>query len=193
MYPECQYFYAILNACCNSPQSKIITSCVWCISLIVLIWPVRNDFDLFPFFKCVFLFRPGNYRTQLYDKQKEEYLPATQGLGMFVEVKDPDEKVCLNGCPESNKSPIVIVFHHHLICVSFFCLSGDPVPPVWIWGQVYLHLPHTWRASNLPALKFLQICSVCRWDACKFLFTFTSGLLKAPRVPLALASFWIYY
>lgn len=37
--------------------------------------------------------RTGNYRTQLYDKQKEEYLPATQGLGMFVEVKDPDEKV----------------------------------------------------------------------------------------------------
>lgn len=35
----------------------------------------------------------GNYRTQLYDKQKEEYLPATQGLGMFVEVKDPDDKV----------------------------------------------------------------------------------------------------
>lgn len=35
----------------------------------------------------------GNYRTQLYDKQREEYLPATQGLGMFVEVKDPDEKV----------------------------------------------------------------------------------------------------
>ena len=40
-----------------------------------------------------FLFFLGNYRTQLYDKQKEEYLPATQGLGMFVEVKDPDEKV----------------------------------------------------------------------------------------------------
>lgn len=35
----------------------------------------------------------GNYRTQLYDKHKEEFLPATQGLGMFVEVKDPDEKV----------------------------------------------------------------------------------------------------
>ncbi len=38
-------------------------------------------------------FSAGNYRTQLYDKQKEEYLPATQGLGMFVEVKDPDDKV----------------------------------------------------------------------------------------------------
>lgn len=35
----------------------------------------------------------GNYRVQLYDKMREEYMPATQGLGMFVEVKDPDEKV----------------------------------------------------------------------------------------------------
>uniref|UniRef100_A0A3P9CF18 Transmembrane p24 trafficking protein 9 n=1 Tax=Maylandia zebra TaxID=106582 RepID=A0A3P9CF18_9CICH len=28
----------------------------------------------------------------MYDKQREEYLPATQGLGMFVEVKDPDTR-----------------------------------------------------------------------------------------------------
>lgn len=41
----------------------------------------------------------GNYRTQLYDKQREEYLPATQGLGMFVEVKDPDDKVNRNMKP----------------------------------------------------------------------------------------------
>lgn len=38
-------------------------------------------------------FLPGNYRTQLYDKQREEYQPATPGLGMFVEVKDPEDKV----------------------------------------------------------------------------------------------------
>lgn len=38
----------------------------------------------------------GNYRTQLYDKQREEYMPATPGLGMFVEVKDPDDKVLLS-------------------------------------------------------------------------------------------------
>nr|BAB28266.1 unnamed protein product [Mus musculus] len=37
----------------------------------------------------------GNYRTQLYDKQREEYQPATPGLGMFVEVKDPEDKVIL--------------------------------------------------------------------------------------------------
>ena len=37
----------------------------------------------------------GNYRMQLYDKQQEEYQPATPGLGMFVEVKDPEDKVIL--------------------------------------------------------------------------------------------------
>lgn len=52
-----------------------------------------------PFCVCL-----GNYRTQLYDKQKEEYLPATQGLGMFVEVKDPDEKVKLP--PETPSPPL---------------------------------------------------------------------------------------
>ncbi|NXM86936.1 TMED9 protein, partial [Oenanthe oenanthe] len=35
----------------------------------------------------------GNYRTQLWDKQSESFLPSTPGLGMHVEVKDPDGKV----------------------------------------------------------------------------------------------------
>nr|KAF6419573.1 transmembrane p24 trafficking protein 4 [Rousettus aegyptiacus] len=30
----------------------------------------------------------GNYRTQMWDKQKEVFLPSTPGLGMHVEVKD---------------------------------------------------------------------------------------------------------
>ncbi|XP_020839712.1 transmembrane emp24 domain-containing protein 4 isoform X2 [Phascolarctos cinereus] len=34
----------------------------------------------------------GNYRTQLWDKQTETFLPSTPGLGMHVEVKDPDGK-----------------------------------------------------------------------------------------------------
>ena len=53
----------------------------------------------------------GNYRTQLYDKQKEEYLPATQGLGMFVEVKDPDEKV-LHHSPHTAEAVYGISQHH---------------------------------------------------------------------------------
>lgn len=46
-------------------------------------------------------FPPGNYRTQLYDKQREEYQPATPGLGMFVEVKDPEDKVSGPFAPRS--------------------------------------------------------------------------------------------
>uniref|UniRef100_A0A8B9NBP5 Transmembrane p24 trafficking protein 4 n=1 Tax=Accipiter nisus TaxID=211598 RepID=A0A8B9NBP5_9AVES len=38
----------------------------------------------------------GNYRTQLWDKQSESFLPSTPGLGMHVEVKDPDGKVVLS-------------------------------------------------------------------------------------------------
>ncbi|KAF4020206.1 hypothetical protein G4228_012270 [Cervus hanglu yarkandensis] len=34
----------------------------------------------------------GNYRTQMWDKQKEVFLPSTPGLGMHVEVKDPEGK-----------------------------------------------------------------------------------------------------
>ncbi|NWZ10189.1 TMED4 protein, partial [Agelaius phoeniceus] len=39
---------------------------------------------------------PGNYRTQLWDKQSESFLPSTPGLGMHVEVKDPDGKVVMS-------------------------------------------------------------------------------------------------
>ncbi|XP_060012176.1 transmembrane emp24 domain-containing protein 4 [Lagenorhynchus albirostris] len=38
----------------------------------------------------------GNYRTQMWDKQKEIFLPSTPGLGMHVEVKDPEGKVVLS-------------------------------------------------------------------------------------------------
>ncbi|CAI5783199.1 emp24 domain-containing 4 [Podarcis lilfordi] len=38
----------------------------------------------------------GNYRTQLWDKQSEAFLPSTPGLGMFVEVKDPYGKMVLS-------------------------------------------------------------------------------------------------
>lgn len=52
---------------------------------------IPHLFELFS--SSLFRLSPGNYRTQLYDKQREEYQPATPGLGMFVEVKDPEDKV----------------------------------------------------------------------------------------------------
>lgn len=36
----------------------------------------------------------GNFWTQLYDEERDERLPASQDLRMFVEAKDPDDEVC---------------------------------------------------------------------------------------------------
>ncbi|RXN05374.1 transmembrane emp24 domain-containing 4-like protein [Labeo rohita] len=38
----------------------------------------------------------GRYRTQLWDKQAGSFLPSTPGLGMHVEIKDPDTKIILS-------------------------------------------------------------------------------------------------
>nr|XP_061802192.1 transmembrane emp24 domain-containing protein 4-like [Nerophis lumbriciformis] len=38
----------------------------------------------------------GKYKTQLWDKQTNSFLPSTPGLGMHVEIKDPDAKVILS-------------------------------------------------------------------------------------------------
>uniref|UniRef100_A0A8C5MIJ9 Transmembrane p24 trafficking protein 4 n=1 Tax=Leptobrachium leishanense TaxID=445787 RepID=A0A8C5MIJ9_9ANUR len=44
------------------------------------------------FFFC----KMRNYKTQLWDKQSETFMPSTPGLGMHVEVKDPDGKAILS-------------------------------------------------------------------------------------------------
>ncbi|TRY86654.1 hypothetical protein DNTS_005007 [Danionella cerebrum] len=38
----------------------------------------------------------GRYKTQLWDKQSGSFLPSTPGLGMHVEIKDPDAKIILS-------------------------------------------------------------------------------------------------
>lgn len=48
---------------------------------------------------CVYVYcftcLTGKYRTQLWDKHTGSFLPSTPGLGMHVEIKDPDAKVSL--------------------------------------------------------------------------------------------------
>jgi hypothetical protein len=38
----------------------------------------------------------GKYRTQLYDDSSNDYMPASPGIGMHVEVLDPESKVVLS-------------------------------------------------------------------------------------------------
>ena len=38
----------------------------------------------------------GKYKVQIFDKDSNDYLPTTQGIGMHVEVKDPEQKTVLS-------------------------------------------------------------------------------------------------
>jgi len=38
----------------------------------------------------------GNYKVQLYDPRTNGFSPSTQGIGMHVEIRDPDDKIILS-------------------------------------------------------------------------------------------------
>ena len=44
----------------------------------------------------LFFFQTGNYKVQLYDPRTGGFMPSSPGIGMHVEVKDPDDKVVLS-------------------------------------------------------------------------------------------------
>ena len=48
----------------------------------------------------------GKYKVQIFDKDANDYLPTPHGIGMHVEVKDPEQKVILSK-----------------VCISFILLS----------------------------------------------------------------------
>lgn len=121
-------------------------------------------------FICVFL---GRYKTQLWDKQAGSFLPSTPGLGMHVEIKDPDAKVacfwfystfqtCLL---YNNETGYIWRFYKNvdvIIHLSLF-ISDHSVPSVWIRWTFHLHVPHPRRASDLPPLQLHQDGTVCWW------------------------------
>lgn len=38
----------------------------------------------------------GNYKVQLYDYTVKDYLPSAPGIGMLVEIRDPEDKIILS-------------------------------------------------------------------------------------------------
>lgn len=39
---------------------------------------------------------PGNYKVEVFDKSANKFVPTVSGLGMHVEIKDPESKVILS-------------------------------------------------------------------------------------------------
>lgn len=58
----------------------------------------------------------GKYKVEMFDKDKRSYMPTVGGLGMHVEVRDPDDKTLM-----SRVSNVPSVFTHFSIARLYYC------------------------------------------------------------------------
>ncbi|XP_036292189.1 transmembrane emp24 domain-containing protein 4 [Pipistrellus kuhlii] len=94
----------------------------------------------------------GNYRTQMWDKQKEVFLPSTPGLGMHVEVKDPEGKVVLS---RQYGSEGRFTFTSHTPGDHQICLHSNSTRMVLFAGgrlRVHLDIQVGEHANNYPEI-----------------------------------------
>ncbi|XP_043938168.1 transmembrane emp24 domain-containing protein 4 [Protopterus annectens] len=91
----------------------------------------------------------GNYRTQLWDKQSESFLPSTPGLGMHVEVKDPDGKIILS---RQYGSEGRFTFTSHTPGEHQICLHSNSSKMALFAGGNWHHL----ESVLLPTTPFLD-------------------------------------
>lgn len=40
--------------------------------------------------------KTGNYKVEIFDRQQNRYVPSMYGLGMHVDVKDPEDRTVLS-------------------------------------------------------------------------------------------------
>ena len=72
----------------------------------------------------------GKYKVELYDENSKTYLPSTPGIGMHVEVKDPDDKIVLSKLYTSEGR---FTFTSHTPGEHVICLYSNST--AWFGGQ----------------------------------------------------------
>lgn len=72
----------------------------------------------------------GKYKVELFDPNSNSYLPSTPGIGMHVEVKDPDEKIILSKLYTSEGR---FSFTSHTPGEHVICLYSNST--AWFGGQ----------------------------------------------------------
>ncbi|KAL3864060.1 hypothetical protein ACJMK2_005768 [Sinanodonta woodiana] len=78
----------------------------------------------------------GNYKVQVYDFSVKDYLPSAPGLGMFVEVKDPEDKIILSRTYAADGR---FTFTSHSAGEHVICLHSNST--AWFSsGQLRVHL-----------------------------------------------------
>lgn len=77
-----------------------------------------------------------NYKVELYDPKSGGFMPSTPGIGMHVEVRDPDEKVILSRVYSSEG---MISFTSHIPGEHSICMFSNSTS--WFSGsQLRVHL-----------------------------------------------------
>jgi hypothetical protein len=72
----------------------------------------------------------GKYKVELFDERTNTYLPSTPGIGMHVEVKDPDDKLVLSKLYTSEGR---FTFTSHTPGEHVICLYSNST--AWFGGQ----------------------------------------------------------
>ncbi|XP_020624519.1 transmembrane emp24 domain-containing protein 4-like [Orbicella faveolata] len=79
--------------------------------------------------------KQSKYKTQLYDENIRDFLPSSPGIGMHVEVKDPNMKVILSKYYAS-EGRFTFTSHspgEHLICLH----SNSTRWSLWAGGKLF--------------------------------------------------------
>jgi len=80
----------------------------------------------------------AKYRIQLYDEGAQEYMPSSPGIGMHVEVADPDKKLVLSKFYASEGR---FTFTSHLPGEHRVCLSSNSTAwSLFAGGKLRVHL-----------------------------------------------------
>jgi len=81
---------------------------------------------LFDFHQFMFA---GHYKVEIFDKAQNQYLPTVAGLGMHVEVKDPDEKIVLSRV--RNAQSALVLPSHDIVVLLLLCMLKLSCPIWW--------------------------------------------------------------
>lgn len=92
----------------------------------------------------------GNYKVQLFDRSINDYLPTSPGIGMHVEIRDPDDKVLLS---KQYSSEGRFTFTSHLPGEHIICLHSNST--AWFGGgqlRVHLDIQVGEHANDYPVI-----------------------------------------
>lgn len=87
----------------------------------------------------------GNYKVQLYDPRTNGFAPSSPGIGMHVEIRDPDDKIILSKVYSSEGR---WTFTSHTPGEHVICLYTNSTK--WFSGTQLVRRYLNWSASDFP-------------------------------------------